>query len=130
MSDLLSAATLLITVITFLYSSWFPEITEASKRVIKPHADDRKNDYQECRAILNKTIFLCVVTILLFFINLPDTVGILVDAIRQLASDQKEPYSAIATTFTVVEIIIAFLAVHLFRKAFDLGRHVSKLKPN
>jgi hypothetical protein len=130
MADLLAAASLLLTVVTVLYSLWYPEVAAASKREIKQLAANRTNDFDECRAVLFwKAVPLCLVTILLVFINGPDTWVIVTDAVAQIGKSQPESYSAIRTTFVAVVTILVLLASHMCAATIALGHRVWKLDP-
>ena len=130
MADLLAAASLLLTVITILYSIWYPEISEALKLPIDEHPLNNKEAHGKCRALLiSKVIPLAVVATALFLINFPDTWHIVSDGLAQLHSPARAGYNAVRTAFVVVEVVLAFLAVHTIWAAKMLRQHVIKLNP-
>lgn len=130
MADLLAAASLLLTVVTVLYSLWYSEIATASKREIKDQAANRMSDFKECRGVLLwKAIPLFVVTVALVAINLPDAYQIVTDAFKEAGKSPPATYSAIRTTFVAVVIILAFVAGHIFFATKSLACQVWKLDP-
>ncbi|MEY2487738.1 MAG: hypothetical protein QOH39_3386 [Verrucomicrobiota bacterium] len=130
MTDLLAAASLLLTVITILYSIWYPEVSEALKLPIDEHPLNNKEAHGKCRALLMaKVIPLAIVATALCFINFPDTWEIVIDATAQLRRPVHADYSAVRTAFVVVELVLAFLAVHTIWTAKMLRQQVIKLNP-
>lgn len=130
MSDLLAAASLLLTVVTILYSLWYPEITAAIGRKADIHAANRTSAYKESRAVLIwKTIPLSVVATLLCAINIPDAFDIICYSLAQLHTEAHARYDAVKTIFVVVTILLLFLAIHTIVAAIKLGLNVRKLNP-
>jgi hypothetical protein len=130
MADLLAACSLLLTVFTILYSLWYPEILDASKRNVDLHAANRADDYKECRTVfLWKALPLAVGSIGLFLLNLPVAYDILSYAIWQISVTPRAAYDAVQATFVAVAATLGFLATHTLVAAIALGKHVSKLNP-
>jgi hypothetical protein len=130
MADLLAAASLLLTVITILYSLWYPEISGALKLPIDEHPRNNEEAYRKCRALLIwKTIPLSIVALVLFLINGRDALCIVGHALAQLGATAVAPYSAVRTAFVVVVLVLAFLGGHTITAAIMLGNHVHKLNP-
>src|SRR6516164_835382 len=103
MGDLLAAGSLLLTVVTILYSIWYPEISAATATKVDDLPANNKAAYLECRNVLWwKTIPLCVIATALCLINLPDALKILFYAISQISSVRHAHYSAVNTTFVIV----------------------------
>jgi hypothetical protein len=130
MTDLLAAASLLLTVVTILYSLWYPEVSEALKLPIDPHPLNNKDAHSKCRGLLiGKVIPLAIVATALSVINFPDAWQIVTDAAAQLRRPVRAGYSAVRTAFVVVEVVLAFLAAHTICTAKLLRQHVIKLNP-
>jgi hypothetical protein len=130
MADLLAACSLLLTVFTILYSLWYAEILDASKRNIDLHAANRVDDYNECRRVfLSKTLPLAVGSITLFLLNLPVAYDILSYAVRQITETPRARYDAVQATFVAVAATLGLLATHTLVAAIGLGKHVRKLNP-
>ncbi len=112
MTDLLSASTLLVTVLTILYALWYSEIQKATEREIK-NRDDRNVDYKECRAIfLWKALPLFLGSAALVGINFQDSFGIVSYAFTQISATPRASYDAVKCTFVVVYCIMVFLTGH------------------
>ena len=130
MSDLLSAASLLLAVITILYSLWYSEIGQASSLHVENEPGDRLDNYEKARAVLwSKAIPLAIASLILLLINLPEAYSIVGHAINALLTKAGAPYSAVRTTFVVVLIVLTFLVVHIFASTRILWKHVAKLDP-
>lgn len=130
MSDLLSATSLLLTVITILYSLWYTEIMNACGLAVDDKRANRKQSYADARGVLwSKAIPLAIAALALFFINLPDGYAIARHALDVLQAKANVSYSAVRTTFVTVLAVLAFLAVHTLYSACALGTHVRKLNP-
>jgi hypothetical protein len=133
MADLLAAGSLLLTVITILYSLWYQEIVEASKREIDALAENRKDDYEECRRIFRwKMLPLCCASAALFLINLPIALQIVLSAVQSLSEGHSVSCGtedAVKATFAVVVGVLLFLLCHTLGSALGLAFHVWKLDP-
>lgn len=130
MADLLAAGSLLLTVVTILYSIWYPEIVEALKRRIDQNPANRKKDYGECRAVLvRKTIPLASAASALFAISVPDVVKIIRYAFSQVGEKEPASYSAVNTTYVLVTLILGFLALHTISASITLAKHVHRMNP-
>ena len=130
MADLLAAGSLLLTVITILYSIWYNEITQASNRPIDLSPQNNKKHLIECNKLyFGKALPLAVLSVILFCVNLPDAIRIVVFACSQIGQKSRAEYSAVNTTYVVVTLILAFLAIHTFLTAKTLRNHLAKMKP-
>jgi len=68
MADLLSAASLLLTVLTILYSLWYGEISNASSSDVERYAANRNIAYRDARTVfLFKALPLCLASAALFY---------------------------------------------------------------
>jgi len=131
MGDLLAALSLLLTVVTILYSMWYQEISEASRRPIDQHTANRVKDHKECRAVfLWKALPLCTVAVALLAINFWPAWKIVVHAIAQLHAVRPGNYDPTNTTFVMVILVLLFLTLHTISAARVLGKHVWKLNPS
>lgn len=128
MSDLLSAATLLLTVLTILYGLWYGEITKALEIKIESDPRDRTRTYQTLRSVLyNRAVPLMLAAWFLTLIFAPDTISIMNATFRNFRSHglaALADYSAVATAFELAVFLSFGLAIYLslltkkmFRKA-------------
>ncbi len=128
MSDLLAAASLLLTVITILYSLWYPEVSDGINCLVADQPLNNKDNYEKYRKLLLwKTIPLSAFASLIFLINAWDAFSIVRYAIEQYHAASPPPYSAVRTAFVLVVIILAFLAIHTITATIRLGRKVHLL---
>jgi hypothetical protein len=73
MTDLLSAASLLLTALTIIYGLWYPQMVEVLKIIPPTHKADRTKPYREvCHVIRTRALPLFVISGLLTFIFVPD----------------------------------------------------------
>ncbi len=126
MADLLSAASLLLTVLTILYSLWYEEISRASSSNVERYAANRRADYRHARTVfVFKALPLCLATVTLFGATLPPTVAIIQ---RPIASSLSS-YDSVSTLFVAVVCVLLFLSAHTVYSAAKLGNRVRKLNP-
>jgi len=126
MADLLSAASLLLTVLTILYSLWYPEISAASRSNVDRYSANRKIAHREARTIfVAKALPLCLATLALFLATVPPVLAIVH---RPFARDV-DSYDAVATIFVAVAAVFLFLSGHTLNAAWQLGKQVWKLNP-
>src|SRR5258708_6058108 len=83
MGDLLSSASLLLTLITLLYSLWYPEIIQARDTRVPPDKRDRGPDHTRVKGVYStKALPLAIAAVLLTAVFTPDTIRILWTSIR------------------------------------------------
>jgi hypothetical protein len=118
MSDLLSAASLLLTVLGVVYSTWYPEIVNAIGMAIPDHIANRGAVRQMVRAALyGKALPLALAATILTVIFLPDALTIACGALgsfRSLGRSAFREYNAVQAAFCLVVVLTAALAVYLF----------------
>jgi hypothetical protein len=133
MADLLAAGSLLLTVVTILYSLWYPEIVTASNKSIDRLSANRTDDYKECRKILHlKSLPLSLASTALFFINLPVAIDIISSGLQWIKDGHPVLYhteEAVKVTFIAVIAVLLFLACHTISAAALLWHHVWRLDP-
>ena len=132
MADLLAAASLLLTVVTILYSLWHPEIQRALETPIKDKGANRKGDYENCRRVfLSKALPLAFAAAALLIINLPDALALAKHAAAQLfvKSQARAEYSAVSASFLGVILVLVLLFTHTLVTCVALGLRVRKLDP-
>ena len=126
MADLLSAASLLLTVVTILYSLWYTEISGTSSSQIEKFAANRRAAHRDARAVfLFKALPLSLATTALFGASLPAAIAIIQRPIASTLST----YDAVSTIFVAVACVLLFLSGHTLYSAAKLGKHVYKLNP-
>jgi len=127
MGDLLSAASLLLTVLTVLYSLWLPEITTASNSAVDEFPQNRTETYRASRNVfLTKALPLCLAAFALIATMAPPAISIMYRPIAR----ELDSYDAVATIFVVVIAVLLLLSLHTFDATAKLGKHVRKLNPH
>ena len=117
MGDLLAAASLLATVVTILYSLWYPELTKTLD--IKParfHDDNVLLHREVTRKLFGKAIPLCLLAIAVALVFLPDAWKICSETLggyRADGFDQLKRYDAIRTAIVLVVVISFLLAAYV-----------------
>jgi len=130
MGDLLSAASLLLTVLTVLYSLWLPEITAASNSVVDPHPENRTEAYRASRSVfLSKALMLCLAAFALIATMTPPAIAIMYRPMYHPFADKLDSYDAVATIFVVVFAVLILLTLHTVAATWTLRNHVQKLDP-
>lgn len=128
MSDLLSAASLLLTVVGIFYGLWYVDISTAidsgTKLPSHDHPEDRAAPIKRLHEILrSKAIPLSVASLCVALVFLPPSLKIViafsVDLV-QVGPSLLRQYDAIATAFVVVELFSLGLACASTVRAFRL----------
>lgn len=134
MSDLLSSASLLLTLIALLYGMWYQEIVQAIDTIVQPQPRDRVQDYQRANGVyLTKAMPLAVAAIVLTLVFAPDSVRILfvsANHARQYGWRAIYDYDAVSTSLALVTLGSGFFASHLLSSTRRLGQKVRDLNPN
>jgi hypothetical protein len=126
--DLLSAASLLLTVVSILYGLWYPEIIKAIETEVPSHPQNRVKPHKEVSAVLwYKAIPLAIIAAPFGLIFLPDAVAVVCRAIRILISSGEGGYDAVETAFCVVVLFSLAIGVYTFRLAWVLNNQRVKL---
>jgi hypothetical protein len=134
MGDLLSSASLLLTLIALLYSLWYPEINQALDVKVKSHAADRVKDHEQVRRVyLSKAIPLTVVAAALTIVFSPEFFKIVFQSFINLTQKRRLSvldYDASSASFLLVIFGSALFSVHLFSLCRKLRAHITRLNPN
>lgn len=114
MSDLLSAASLLLAVASVLFGLWYTEISSALT-VSTPTGDRTKVRRQIRNALYGRALPLTVVTVSISLVFLPDAVIIMknsADTIIQHRFESWRFYNAVWAAFCLVAILLLLLATY------------------
>jgi hypothetical protein len=133
MSDLLAAASLLLTVVAIIYGLWQPEIAAALKYPVSSQKVDNKRLHKKAKSILlTKAFPLAVIATTLLLINFPDAATITLEALKRANVKRwsaLHEFSAVRTSFVMVTCVLGVLAVHTAVSAIHLKLHVRRLRP-
>lgn len=130
MSDLLSAATLLLTVVGVIYSLWYAEISsainEGPKLPPRDHREDRRIPLKKLREVLHsKAVPLSVASLLVAIVFFPPSMSLAIRFARgciQQGPSILSRYDAIATSFFTVEMFSLALAYFSLTRAVQLWK--------
>jgi hypothetical protein len=131
MSDLLSAASLLLAVIAVLYGLWYPELTKALEAPVAHFPEDRTDSRALVTTALSaKSRPLVAASTAMALVFLPDAIRVALNAMRTVARlgfGAVPFYNAVQTSFALVELVLIGLAIHLIRTHLCLRTLLKKL---
>jgi hypothetical protein len=117
MSDLLSAASLLLTVLGVVYGTWYSEIVSAIGAPIPDNPPNRGPVRQTVRAALyGKALPLALAAIVLTILFLPDALTIALgglNALKTAGCVAFHKYNAVEAAFCLVVVLTGALAGYL-----------------
>ena len=128
MSDLLSAASLLLTVVGVIYGLWYGEISKAiddAPKIPPPtRPEDRAAPLKKLREVLHsKAIPLSIASVCVTLVFLPPATALVSQFVHgcfQLGPSILLKYDAIGTSFITVELFSLSLAYLSFIRAWRL----------
>jgi hypothetical protein len=133
MGDLLSAAGLLLGVVSVLYGLWLPEMTAALDRPIKLQPADRESDYKFCRRVyFARALPLAAAAVLFALLFVPPALRIVVGTVRSLWRDPVSAvvhYDAVRASLVVVSLSLVALAAYILTTAVRLRNHCARQDP-
>ncbi len=116
MSDLLSAASLLLAVVSVVYGLWYPEIIRTIDLPVPKYAEDRKRPFKEISNVLfRRSIPLAAAAAIVAAVFLPDAIRIALLSSKgyyDMGLDALQRYNSVATAFFIVELFAGALAAH------------------
>lgn len=129
-SDLLSAAALLLTFVTILYSLWYPEITKVIDIKVQKEKVDNRANYKSAKTVLkSKAIPLAIASFSFGLILIPDAFKI-IHLTYTLFWNGKWNYSAINTSLVFLTFYanaLSFYNIMLYR---EVRKKCTALKPD
>lgn len=131
MSDLLSAASLLLTVLGIVYGTWYTEIVNAIAMVIPGPVDDRVSVRRTVRAALyGKALPLALAASMLMALFLPDALAIVCGGLSLLHASgcgAFREYNAAEAAFCLVVVLTGALAAYLIFLVSQLKVKLGKI---
>ena len=131
MSDLLAAASLLLTVLGVVYGTWYAEITSAIGTAIPTHIENRGPIRQTVRAALYaKALPLALAAIVLTALFLPDALTITLSGVRAFRAagvNAFHEYNAVEAAFCLVVVLTGALAAYLLFFVCRLKNKLTKI---
>ena len=117
MADLLSAASLLLTVLGIVFGAWYPEIVKAIEAAVDEKYDDRGAVRRTVRtALYGKALPLALAATTLTALFFPDAKTIARDAygsFMTLGWGAFDKYDAVEAAFCLVVALAGLLAIYL-----------------
>lgn len=133
MSDLLSAASLLLTVLGIVYGSWYAEITSALSAPIPDNPPNRGPVRDTVRGALRGRAYpLASAAVVLTLVFFPDAVAIALNALHSLAKEGSGAllaYNAVQAAFCLVVVLSAALALYLVHLVCALKGKLREIGP-
>jgi len=130
-SDLLSAASLLLAFVGLLYSAWYDEVKQAIKIDVPEHKEDREPAIEAVSAALRtRACPLAIASAALGILLLPDLVRVLWHALGTLLTYRVSAlrvFDAVRTLYCVVAVTALWLAFHISGLALKLRVKLRKL---
>lgn len=124
MNDLLSSASLLLTIITVLYSLWYKEIVDALNIPIPQHKEDRTPCIKEIKLVLfHKAMPLSLASAVIGIINLPPAIEIAHFSVKNLISkgfQSINDYCPVRTSYEFVVILMIYITIHTIKNTIKL----------
>ncbi len=109
MGDVLSAASLLLTIVTVLYALWYPELLKAISVKIPDHFEDRAAPLFEVKKVLfSRAVPLFLSSFIVSLIFVPDALNI----IKEILHAEKVIYSSVKTAICVVVLFSICITLH------------------
>jgi uncharacterized membrane protein YgcG len=131
MSDLLSAASLLMAVIAILYSLWYTELTKLLEiQPAKYKEDNSASRKQVYNTFYSKSLPLSIMAIIVAFVFCPDAVRICIESLAkyQLKGwSAIKDYDAVRTAYVLVFVFSSILASYICRLSWKIWRLLLKL---
>jgi hypothetical protein len=131
MSDLLSAASLLLTVLGVVYGTWYSEIVSAIAAPVPDNAPNRGPVRQAVRAALyGKALPQALAATVLTILYLPDALTIALgglNALRTAGSVAVHEYNAVEAAFCLVVVLTGALACYLISLVCRLKDKLQKI---
>ena len=132
MGDILSAASLLLTIVTVLYALWYPELIEGLKIEIPPHKEDRPGPLSKInKVIYSRALPLFISSMLVSVVFIPDVVNILKEVYEAWMQDDGAipNYSSVKTAICIVVIFSICISFHvgiMLMKMLQIKRNMKK----
>lgn len=128
MSDLLSASSLLLAILTTLFSTYYSSIIEVLNLEPSNFKEDDKNNYTLAKSVLKtKLTPLFIAGVFITVIFIPQSVKIIKTSIEYFTSLEYKnlSYDTISTSYVAVTIFMFILTVNILVLFFKV---ISKMK--
>ncbi len=132
MSDVLSAASLLLAVSTVLYALWYPEIMVSININIPQYREDRTGPLSEIKnTYYSRAIPLFLITLIVAGVFIPDAIKIIFETIGYISQDNPDvilTYSSVKTAFVIVVVLSVALVIQTGGMLIKLFLHKKQME--
>jgi hypothetical protein len=132
MSDLLSASSIILAILTALYGIFYPSINEVLETRPNNHPEDDITNYNNALKIRKTKIYpLLISSISLTLIFIPDAYSIIKESITLIINFgiTKVSYDTLKTTYIAVTIFMIILTSNILSTLIKFNIHLSKINP-
>lgn len=133
MIELLSSASLLLTIVTVLYSVWYSEIKEVILLKSETHQPDNIEKHKKAKKVRWKSLTLAVGTIILSLILLPNVINIISSSLHSYQKPNYsfwQNYSSVKTTFCLIWLVFVAFSIHFGINLIKVRSQIKNLNPN
>lgn len=128
MTDLLSAASLLLAIVGVFYGLWYNDISSALATPLPKHVLDKAAPLKQIRTVLfSKAIPLATASCSAALVFLPSTLGIIRESACGYATQGAAfvlTYDALKTSLVLVEVFTLVLAANSLMRSIGIARIV------
>jgi NADH:ubiquinone oxidoreductase subunit 5 (subunit L)/multisubunit Na+/H+ antiporter MnhA subunit len=129
MGDILSATSLLLTIITVLYGLWSQEIKQATNIDLNIYGEDNSEQYHKVNYVLKyKSFPLLVASLLLTFIISPKALEIINSSITLIIKEIDWEYNTVLAAYIMVWFFSIVISVYSVISTIRLYANKSKIK--
>jgi len=133
MDDILSAASLLLTIVTVLYALWYQAIVSVLQIEIPKFAEDRPKPLSIVnKVLLSRALPLFLMSLIVSAVFTPDMIKLFCEYLKSVISDNSVEnfhYNSLKTAFFFVVIFSIGITIHsgnILRKLFLIKRKMSE----
>ncbi|MCD0466261.1 hypothetical protein [Flavobacterium sp. ENC] len=133
MSDLISASSLLLAILTTLFGTYYSSINEILNLEPNNFKDDDKANYAMAKIILKtKLIPLLLSSIFLTAIFIPKAIELVITSYNNVSTVkfEKIKYDTISTSYIAVTIFMISLTINIIIIASKFYRKMKSINPN
>lgn len=132
MGDILSAASLLLAIVTVLYALWYQELISALQTEIPEHIEDYPKPLAALKNVLfSRAIPLFLSSVTVSFVFLPDAITIILQVIDAWSAGDISNhfvYSSVKTAICIVVMFSIGITAHSGSMLIKINNLTSSLK--
>jgi len=132
MGDILSAASLLLAIVTVLYALWYQELISALQTEIPEHIEDYPKPLAALKNVLfSRAIPLFLSSVTVSFVFLPDAITIILQVIDAWSAGDISKHFVYSSVKTAICILVMFsigITAHSGSMLIKINNLTSRLK--